>query len=107
MKKLEELGISPAPWFSGQTANGIGVYDAEEFALTDSEDGFSSPDARMLAAAPKLYDAGERLLRFHDESCVHGSRTFAEITRDYQKAWLDLRSALAEAAGESEADDGK
>ena len=105
MKKLEELGISPAPWKI------IDSYqfpeDGEWVAAIVAKNGrtVSVPkynNASLIAAAPETYDAAERLLRFHDESCIHGSRTFAEITRDYQKAWSDLRSALREASGESE-----
>lgn len=110
MKKLEELGISPAPWdgvtFCHPAMNGYVVCNANlpkgnnKRIIVASD--VRENNARLIAAAPEIYDAAERLLRFHDESCIHGSRTFAEITRDYQKAWSDLRSALRKASGESE-----
>lgn len=107
MRRLGELHVSHTPWFSAHTANGIGVYDADGFALTDSEDGFSLSDAVLIRAAPKLYDAAERYVRFHEESCIHGNRSAQEILADLHKVFQDLQSALAEAAGENGETNGK
>lgn len=60
MKALKELGISPAPWKSVQgislwveSSDGIGV--ADDIDTIDDETG--EANARLIAAAPELYEA--------------------------------------------------
>lgn len=122
MKRIDELGISPTPWgFTKPTkAHDATIYCDERirgglkrnymFAVRYPYVGLlagkdvlreQTANARLIKAAPKLYDAAERYVRFHDESCIHGNRTAREILADVHKAFLDLQSALAEAAGES------
>lgn len=104
MKKLEELGISPAPWTIGCAHRC--VYDGGDYIVHNEPLLFGLPydsrkaNTRLIAAAPKLYDAAERYLRFHEESCIHGNRSAREILADLHKAFQDLQAALAEAAGE-------
>lgn len=107
MKKLEELGASPAPWeiddpWTGDIIchlkNGIEYQVATPYIHSDEE---TDANARLIAAAPELYDAAERYVRFHEESCIHGNRTAGEIIADANNAFKDLKAALAKAAGEN------
>ena len=95
MKKLGELGISPLPW----TANGHWVDISGGFFST-GDTGSGYEDARFIAAEPELYDAAERVIRYHDMSCIEEDCTYIEIIEKYQTALADLRKALAKAAGE-------
>lgn len=86
MKRLEELGISPAPWKlcrDGEIVHGNG------YSLTDGDGYFVlKSDALLIAAAPKLYAKTWELLAAFDERVMTPGHVEA------------LRAALAEAAGE-------
>lgn len=102
MKKLEEIDIQPTPW----TVEDYGcVVDDNGEYVNDYTPGMdrSDPTARLVAAAPELYDAAERVIRYHDMSCVEYDNAFREVIKEYQTALADLRKALAKAAGEEKA----
>lgn len=100
MKRLDELGISPAPWhFSDgkirSKALGTVAYYSE---LGKPERVIAN--ARMLAAAPKLY---ERL--WLSTNLIEHTIQFVsnkDIKKHLQELANENKAALAEAAGESE-----
>ena len=96
MKTLEQLGISPAPWFI--TKHGE-IYSQEGFifGIKRVELGArvvftTGEDACLIAASPKLYDRAQKLVSAFDRR---------EMTPEHVEA---LRAALAEAAGEEVSD---
>ena len=110
MKTLKQLGISPAPWkhtpadewtHAGiDDANGCGV--GETYQVAHRDETAETANARLMAAAPKLYgkayEVAENLL-------VHlavPSQTISMNRAEVAAMVKDLQSALAEAAGESE-----
>lgn len=60
MKTLEQLGISPAPWKAKQGIS-LWVESANEICVADDidmiEDEIGEANARLIAAAPELYEA--------------------------------------------------
>lgn len=96
MKRIEELGISPAPWK---------VIDPPDDSLTvEAPDGCSvcfmggvietPANARLVAAAPKLYQA------LYDLIGIVRNRLPKQPTIDEIEAVRNAEKALAEAAGE-------
>lgn len=73
MKKLEELGISPAPWsvkYDSLIDRVLNIFDANDEIIVETDYGYYPPelaDARMMAAAPELYDGCYELLRYYEE----------------------------------------
>lgn len=56
MKTLKELGVSPAPWEQGENDNGqLMIYNSDNLEIAQSF--MTSDDARLIAAAPELYEA--------------------------------------------------
>lgn len=79
MKKLEELGISQAPWF----------------CLT------KKPDDRLIAAAPNMYKTEYDLVDVVERLMNGWAGTCDTPSQDEVVAALDAaKSALAKAAGE-------
>lgn len=106
MKKLEELGISPAPWMV-LTVNGslhsveaspCFIGDLMHIATVCNMRKARPSDARLIAAAPELYEALEDCL-FQLDAWVHGGR-FA-ITESDLNAIAKAENALAKASGEA------
>lgn len=106
MKRLEELGISPAPW--GFADDGIGGYDIRCSGVSYDEDyegediiaqSVQKKDASMLAAAPELYDMLQSLVEYIDRECVPCGETACELL-------AAAHNVLSKAAGE-EVGDGK
>lgn len=99
MKKLEELGISPAPWkvVHDEGCDWSEVRDAKNNDVTcGSEVGFCGVnDAPIIAAAPKLYEClreAVELYKCETRSCDKCLNV---------RCWIiDATAALAEAAGE-------
>ena len=98
MKRLEELGISPAPWKlcrDGEIVHGNG------YSLTDGDGCFVlKSDARLIAAAPKLYSKAYEVaenLRVH---LTMPTQTISMNRAEVEDMAKDLLFALAEAAGE-------
>ena len=109
MKKLSELGISPAPW--SLTPNNLGSVDVTAKDSTvvvaydppfEEEKDFENK--HLIAAAPKLYD-----LLWQSTNFIEHTVQFVKdpnIENYLKKIALENRAALAEAAGE-EVDDGR
>ena len=105
MKKLEQLGISPAPWrhtpadeytHAGiDDANGRGV--GETYEIAGKDETAETANARLIAAAPKLYEACYEMLRYYYEQNTN--------TTVFNTALELMKQAVAEAAGESEVND--
>ena len=102
MKTLEQLGISPAPWkhtpadeftHAGiDDANGRGV--GETYEIAGKDETAETANARLIAAAPKLYASCYEMLRYYYEQNTN--------TTVFNTALELMKQAVAEAAGESE-----
>ena len=110
MKTLEQLGISPAPW-SAKNLLGYRVFNHERFELCDSDSVFSLADARLIAAAPELYEALYEAVKEKCTECHEINDYESDIGIEWKmckgcpvKKW---RAALAKASGESEVRDGR
>lgn len=107
MKKLEELGISPAPWevIPYTLCGDICFANGETMFMRDK--GIEPPriaDARFIAAAPDLYNALREAINSYCEGCndfVNGDQRCDPCECPARK-W---RAVLAKASGE-EATDG-
>ena len=88
MKKLEELGINPAPWVK----YGDIVEDAEGNVIYNAYDDSDFPNANLIAAAPKLYEYLTEAVDMQCHDCQGGDCYNCQFRR-----WKD---ALAEAGGE-------
>lgn len=103
MKKLEELGISPTPWRTEKLQSGEfqHIY-ADNYPVALS---VKNEDARLTAAAPKLYKALYELVEAyeacnaHDGTCGNCER-LKMCQQDEERIIANAKSALAEAAGE-------
>lgn len=102
MRKLSELGISPAPWKIGKDSSGwIIVRDARGmYAATPDGDEKTEAisNARLIAAAPKLYQALYKITK--EQEC---GRDCSKCKND-GCVIQECRAALAEAAGEEVAE---
>ena len=100
LKQLKELGISPAPWkYIGYHyhRNGEYIHLGEVWVRGGKHKivvDISQPDARLIAAAPKLYAACYEMLRYCYEQNTN--------TTVFNTALELMKHAVAEAAGESE-----
>ena len=100
MKKLEQLGISPSPWkYIGYHyhRNGEYIHLGEVWVKGGKHKiavDISQPDASLIAAAPKLYEACYEMLRYYYEQNTN--------TTVFNTALELMKQAVAEAAGESE-----
>ena len=100
MKTLEQLGISPVPWkYIGYHyhRNGEYIHLGEVWVKGGKHKivvDISQPDASLIAAAPKLYEACYEMLRYYYEQNTN--------TTVFNTALELMKQAVAEAAGESE-----
>lgn len=102
MKKLSELGISPAPWFIDENCE-IGCHYISHTIRPNERrmrivakpnhyfDAYKA-DVRLVAAAPKMYAKAWELITAFDNRVMSPKHIEA------------LRAALAEAAGEEVAE---
>ena len=96
MKTLEQLGISPTPWYMEKNT-GVLCAKSERYKhpIVDDCGNFeNNNDKRLIAAAPKLYAACHEMLRYYYEQNTN--------TTVFNTALELMKQAVAEAAGESE-----
>ena len=119
MKKLEELGVSPEPWKyvqksgynreSGEFNTSDAVCDAEGEVLLDFWNGETygevhpnaENDARLIAAAPKLYKKAYEVAENLLAHLAVPTQTITMNRTEIAAMSKDLLAALAEAAGET------
>lgn len=98
MKTVEQLGISPAPW-----SNTVGtekpfeansVWDAKNGGVLTGGYAESLNDARLIAAAPELYEALAALLNCSEREAPFTMESGTSIAMDM------ARKALEKAGGE-------
>ena len=111
MKKLEELGISPAPWriCDERCLDGsiVGVESSDKKSdLVAGDIVITEANARLIAAAPELYDALYEAVEEKCTECHQINDYESDIGVEWQmckgcpvKKWRD---ALAKASGEEE-----
>lgn len=99
MKTLEELGISPAPW--SNTVGGTekpfetnSVWDAMNGGILTGGYAESLNDARLIAAAPELYEALAALLNCSEREAPFTRESGMSIAMDM------ARKAIEKAGGE-------
>jgi len=106
MKRLDELGVSPAPWRDASkfwVADGHGLDIAEMFLRSASadEEAMVAADARLIAAAPDLYEALRLCMAMMCEYCrreaAHSSP--GAVCDDGCAAMLAAKAALEKAGG--------
>ena len=100
MRTLEQLGISPVPW----TKAGDIVDDNEGRVIFNAYEDDDYANARLIAAAPDLYEALQMYQEAFSEirkSAWFIDANFYEIM-NLNKVMTAADSALAKAAGESE-----
>ena len=101
MKTLDQLGISPAPW----TKAGDIVDDNEGRVIFNAYEDDDYANARLIAAAPKLY---EKAYEVADNLRIHlavPTQTITMNRAEVEAMAKELEYALALAAGESEVRD--
>lgn len=110
MKQLSELGISPTPWKVGNIiSKRYGTKVATSINSAGNEPVFIEgdlwikiTDARLIAAAPKMYEALRELYITSIEP-LGGTREEREKQCErYENALHNALAVLAAAAGESE-----
>ena len=91
MKTLEQLGISPTPW----TKAGDIVDDNEGRVIFNAYEDDDYANARLIAAAPDLYEASYDVVAYCESTHLVPSERFGKVL-------AKVKAALAKAAGESE-----
>ena len=97
MKTLEQLGISPAPWYIEKNT-GVLCAKSEyyKYPIVDDDGNFeNNNDKLVIAAAPELYDMLQSLVEYIDRECIPCGETACELM-------AAAHNVLAKAAGESE-----
>ena len=100
MKTLDQLGISPAPWkYIGYHyhKNGEYIHVGEVRAKCGKRKvvvDIAQPDARLIAAAPELYEALAALLNCAEKEAPFTTESGMSIAMDM------ARKAIAKAGGE-------
>ena len=100
MKTLEELGISPAPWsieYDDTIDRVVNILGAKKNIIVETDCGYyppELPDARLMSAAPELYEALAAML-----SCAEKEATFTVESR-ISIAMDMARKAIKRAGGE-------
>ena len=92
MKTLEQLGISPAPWYiEKDTMVLCAKSEYYKYPIVDDCGNFeNNNDLRLTAAAPELYEAARRSHEFLAHSSLMGA---SEVRKE-------LEDALSKAGGE-------
>ena len=99
MKALEQLGISPTPWTNTINTEKPfeinSVWDARNGGILTGGYSESLNDARLIAAAPDLYEALYDVVAYCESTHLVPSERFGKVL-------ARVKAALAKAAGESE-----
>lgn len=92
MKTIKQLGISPIPW----TKDGDIVDDNEGRVIFNAYEDDDYANARLIAAAPELYEALYKITKEQEcgQDCIKCTNHGCVIK--------ECKAALAKAAGESE-----
>lgn len=98
MKRLDELGISPAPWKceTNDQSEFIGILNGRGFYVAKFAYDIRPSDARLFGAAPKMYKA------LYDILPIARNRMPSQPTLEEIEVLQNAEAVLAEAAGESE-----
>ena len=98
MKTLEQLGISPAPWVKGDAPAQWDVFSQHQDNWIGigfvSQSVNHEADARLIAAAPELYEAIAALLNCAEKEAPFTTESGMSIAMDM------ARKAIAKAGGE-------
>ena len=99
MKTLEQLGISPAPWTNTINTEEPfeinSVWDARNGCVLSGGYSESLNDARLIAAAPELYEALAAMLSCAEKEAPFTSESGMSIAMNM------ARKAIKKAGGES------
>ena len=99
MKTLEQLNISPIPWTNTINTEKPfeinSVWDARNGGILTGGYTESLNDARLIAAAPDLYEALYDVVAYCESTHLVPSERFGKVL-------ARVKAALAKAAGESE-----
>lgn len=101
MKKLSELGISPAPWWVGKKGDGFffgmitcNTKDGKKTVATSNYNfDEHKADDLLIAAAPELYDALYDVVAYCESTHLVPSERFGKVL-------AKAKAALAKASGE-------
>ena len=97
MKTLEELGISPAPWYIEENT-GVLCAKSEyyKYPIVDDCGNFeNNNDERLIAAAPELYEALRECLEVLDRL----NRYYRVVDSATYKTMAKARASLEKAGG--------
>lgn len=97
MKTLEQLGISPAPWYVEENT-GVLCAKSEYYKhpIVDDCGNFeNNNDKRLIAAAPDLYEALRECLEVLDEV----EECFQDVDEETSKLMRKAKAALKKAGG--------
>lgn len=100
MKKFEELGCAPAPWTADMETSSSCVYDnlgvlvcIEEHSELASDRELDWRNARLIAAAPELYEALAAMLSCAEKEAPFTKESGMSIAMDM------ARKAIEKAGG--------
>lgn len=100
MKKIEQLGISPAPWkayvgvYSFWVDDNAGEFVCMKSSTSMNDRNIGKRNARLIAAAPDLYKALRGLLNCSEREAPFTRESGMSIAMDM------ARKAIAKAGGE-------
>ena len=99
MKPIEQLGISPAPWYIEKNT-GVLCAKSEyyKYPIVDDDGNFeNNNDKLLIAAVPDLYEALYDVVAYCESTHLVPSERFGKVL-------AKVKAALAKVGGESEAE---